>query len=536
MSFLVSILNYFWWSSVVVLGGFFICWVMGEVSYDVAFGLLGYIWKEAVSTLTIDFLTSGVLYMLLICGGIAFIYCFHYFGGDVESSWALFPVMLGFVGVMVALCFTSCSLLTLVFWEYLGVVSFFLILFYSNSDSFRASVITAFASRFGDVCLFILTVLIASWKGVSAGVVSFLFVLVVCTKSASYPFTSWLLEAMRAPTPVSSLVHSSTLVAAGAWFTIRYGEGIPSTAYVVIMFLSLATILISGCSAAFFSDLKKIVALSTCNNISWCLFFYSWGLPYLCLAQLVTHGLCKCLLFMSVGDLMGASGGSQSAVGVYSPRYNQSLLAVLQSILVLSLSGIPFMGVFFTKHAIFSDLVHFFGSGCGLIILFGFFLSHVYSLRLVMLLLSGQSGVNLGFFRNFYLITFFCLFGSMFSLFSGEGSEEVWCMSFGFSLFLFFLQILGSALGVFLFLYFYRVPSYVWFSSLWGNDYIVSGVYRWFTKSFLVSLLSFYRWETGLLGGLNSGFLRTSGYIQYMASLNSLVGLLLFIMVVWFFY
>lgn len=48
--------------------------------------------------------------------------------------------------------------------------------------------------------------------------------LVIASKSASYPFMSWLLEAMRAPTPVRSLVHSSTLVAAGVWFMLRYGE------------------------------------------------------------------------------------------------------------------------------------------------------------------------------------------------------------------------------------------------------------------------------------------------------------------------
>ncbi|KAF4530815.1 hypothetical protein B566_EDAN018844, partial [Ephemera danica] len=110
---------------------------------------------------------------------------------------------------------------------------------------------------------------------------------------------------MRAPTPVRSLVHSSTLVAAGVWFLLRYDKLFSISSCGLLLGFSLLTILVTGVCACFFVDLKKIVALST-----------------LCLLQLLTHGVCKCYLFMSVGDLMSSSSGRQSSVGVYMGRYS----------------------------------------------------------------------------------------------------------------------------------------------------------------------------------------------------------------------
>ena len=93
--------------------------------------------------------------MLVCCGFIALFYCFHYFGGSVEGS-LLFPLIVWFLGVMLFLSFRAGLVLSLAFWEYLGLVRFFLILFYSNGVRLRASLVTLFASRFGDVCFFVL--------------------------------------------------------------------------------------------------------------------------------------------------------------------------------------------------------------------------------------------------------------------------------------------------------------------------------------------------------------------------------------------
>ena len=153
--------------------------------------------------------------MLLFCGGVALMYCSHYFGG-LGSCKGLFYTIVVFICVMLVLVFRSNLLLTLVMWEYLGLVRFILILYYSKMGSLRSSVITLVSSRLGDVALFIIFGLVERLGGVSSlGLRGLLLRFVVLTKSACYPLVSWLVEAMRAHTPVSSLVHSSTLVAAG---------------------------------------------------------------------------------------------------------------------------------------------------------------------------------------------------------------------------------------------------------------------------------------------------------------------------------
>lgn len=90
-----------------------------------------------------------------------------------------------------------------------------------NYLSLRASVVTLVTSRFGDVCLFLLIAasVYNSHYLIASGLI---FFFIIFRKRAGFPFIRWLLEAMRAPTPVSSLVHSSTLVAAGVWFSMRY--------------------------------------------------------------------------------------------------------------------------------------------------------------------------------------------------------------------------------------------------------------------------------------------------------------------------
>ena len=73
---------------------------------------------------------------------------------------------------------------------------------------------------------------------------------------------------MRAPTPVSSLVHSSTLVAAGAWFVYRYNFFCDPHVLEGLFFFGIVRVIITGLCAIVFRDLKKIVALSTCNNVA----------------------------------------------------------------------------------------------------------------------------------------------------------------------------------------------------------------------------------------------------------------------------
>lgn len=330
--------------------------------------------------LHIDKVTLLVLVMLIVCYGYAYFYNIHYFGGSI-LGFELSKIIFLFVAVMASLIFTGDFLTTLVLWEYLGVVSFFLILFYGNYLRLRSSVVTLVSSRFGDVCLFLL-IAVSLFRKFPPTILLILFFFIIITKRAGFPFIRWLLEAMRAPTPVRSLVHSSTLVAAGVWFSMRYDMFSFFTDPFVFILVLMVTIFITGLCCFYFLDLKKIVALSTCKKISWCLIYLLCGDTILSLFQLVSHGVSKCLLFMLVGDVMRGTGGSQASNCVYRPRlYGNWGLFGLFSV-VLGLSGAPFIGVFFTKHFLLTQFscylnifVYSFMSLC-------VFLSYFYSFRL----------------------------------------------------------------------------------------------------------------------------------------------------------
>nr|UFQ88748.1 NADH dehydrogenase subunit 5 [Rhinebothrium scobinae] len=439
--------------------------------------------------LYIDIVTVGILLMLGICFGYALFYTGHYFGGDIAGT-ELNKMICAFVAVMASLVVTGDFLSTLVLWEYLGVVSFFLILFYSNYLSLRSSVVTLVSSRFGDVCLFFI-ISVSFFGGYYSFFCAVLFYFIIFTKSAGFPFISWLLEAMRAPTPVSSLVHSSTLVAAGVWFSMRYDLFNYINDCSIFLLLLLSTVCITGLCCFFFLDLKKIVALSTCNNISWCVIYLLCGDVILSLFQLISHGVSKCLLFMLVGDVMSGSSGSQASNCVYSPRlYGNWGIFGLFSV-ILGLSGAPFIGVFFTKHFLLSN----FGSANNLFLtfflLFCVFLSYFYSFRLCSILVNINTSLVCGVLYSFgsgimvylWLAINYYIAGSLDEV-SGVGNLT--------SILLLGFQII-SCFTAYVFYSSSILSS--WSSSLFGCDNLVELVYSVYNTISQSISLFFFRWD-----------------------------------------
>nr|YP_009646087.1 NADH dehydrogenase subunit 5 [Plagiorchis maculosus]QBX99314.1 NADH dehydrogenase subunit 5 [Plagiorchis maculosus] len=505
--------------------GLFVFWCFDILGVEGSFFLLGYPW----SSLTFDFLLDSVslisLYMLICCGVVALFYCYHYFGVSLEGG-SLFLLMCFFLSVMAFLVLSSSFLFSLVMWEYLGLVSFFLILFYSNMVSLRASLITLFASRWGDVSFFGLIMWYFFYWDFSLLVVCVLLFFVILTKSACYPFISWLIEAMRAPTPVSSLVHSSTLVAAGVWFLLRYSSYCSDVFFSYLLLFSLVTIFISGVCAVYFNDLKKIVALSTCNNVSWCIVFFLCGDVWLCLLQLLSHGVCKCYLFMSVGDVMSSSLGSQSSNFVYLSRYSTFLGVMLQFVLVFSLCGLPFIGVFFGKHGLLSDVFYCYGYGFISLFLVCFLVSYVYSFRLFLLLVGDCVGMQAGFISSFYSIALIVVLGTFLNYCGSFIFMEINSLGVLESFLLLFVQLFGCLLGF----YIWAIPSFLtscWPSSLFGGDFLVGSFYHYFLEVSSSFVFCLYRWEVFLLSFFSSG-------LSYFFSVSRL-GILFFLLNLWYF-
>nr|YP_009440981.1 NADH dehydrogenase subunit 5 [Moniezia benedeni]AOY40421.1 NADH dehydrogenase subunit 5 [Moniezia benedeni] len=458
------------------------------------FNLLLNCWGFSESIFIFDSVTVGILVMLFTCFCYVYFYTKHYFGVNSLEEW-LNIIICMFVGVMILLVSTGDYMLTLIFWEYLGVVSFFLILFYCSNLSLRASIITLVSSRLGDVCLFLMLCVSCYFFNNVLFIPLIIFFFIMFTKSASFPFISWLLEAMRAPTPVSSLVHSSTLVAAGVWFVIRYDFLMFFNNCFCYVSILLLTIMITAICSLFYFDLKKIVALSTCNNIAWCLLYLIFGDLTLALYQLLSHGVAKCILFILIGDVMSGASGAQCSNCVYAPRlYNNWGIFSLFSV-ILGLSGAPFIGVFFTKHFLLTNFM--FSNNIVLIffLLMLVLLSYLYSFRLCNLLINTKSSVNLGvlYFFNSGMIVYIWLFINYFMFFSFD--EKILLNSIISSSLIFFQLI---SIVIIYFGYNSTIIS-IWSSSLFGCDNLVELCYSSFSKIINIVNFMFYRWDNYIL-------------------------------------
>jgi len=197
---------------------------------------------------------------------------------------------------------------------------------------------------------------------------------------------------MSAPTPVSSLVHSSTLVTAGVYLLVRFSSVLVNSCSWLFL-LSVLTILIAGIMANLDIDLKKIVAFSTLRQLGFMVSSYCCSLVIFCFFHMLTHALFKASLFMCSGVIIHNSDNSQDYRNRYSYSLSSRVLKISVFICLLCLCGVPFTSGFFSKDLILdggviSIFVFFF-------FFFGVVLTFVYSLRFCFFLFWLKD-----FFRN----------------------------------------------------------------------------------------------------------------------------------------
>nr|YP_009054581.1 NADH dehydrogenase subunit 5 [Paragyrodactylus variegatus]AIK25769.1 NADH dehydrogenase subunit 5 [Paragyrodactylus variegatus] len=479
-----------------------------DLNYDVIFSVM----------LSLNFLVDKVSvicsFMLICCSIIAVLFYWHYFSW--HSDYLIILIQL-FILSMLYLVFTNSHINSFIGWEYLGVVSYFLILYFSIYCSSRSAFITLITSRLGDMGFFLfIGLMLSDLEGNLAVLSVILFSFLLMSKSAVFPMGSWLLEAMRAPTPVSSLVHSSTLVAAGVWLFSRYIDVFLSNYCVNLIFLfCLITVIYSATSAYFFNDTKKIIALSTCNNVSWCFIYIYFGYVDLGLLQLLTHGIFKCILFCLIGDfLLNSSNSQNKSLHFFNFSYFFNFTITLVSFFIC---GLPFLGVFFTKHFFVSLLNSSTNLIVTLILLVGLSLSFLYSFRLVSILNGSSNGSSNGFNNIYYIIGLpFPLLFFLNSWISSYLLEDSMPTLF-LNLLSYFLIICFSIIG--LFLNFSSSSKYI--LSFFGQDFIVNdsmSIYSLFYSLFY--WVSIFRWEQSSF----FYFISLSSYISTLSnSLNSLI-------------
>nr|AKN78904.1 NADH dehydrogenase subunit 5 [Chromatomyia horticola] len=377
--------------------------IINEMVYFLEWEIISLNSSSIVMTFLFDWMSLLFMSFVLMISSLVIFYSKEYMSADININRFILLVLM-FVLSMMMLIISPNLISILLGWDGLGLVSYLLVIYFQNIKSYNAGMLTALSNRIGDVA-FLLAIAwmlnYGSWNYIyylevmkndySMMIISFLIVLAAMTKSAQIPFSSWLPAAMAAPTPVSALVHSSTLVTAGVYLLIRFNILLDSWIGSFLLLISGLTMFMSGLGANFEFDLKKIIALSTLSQLGLMMSILSMGAYKLAFFHLLTHALFKALLFMCAGAIIHNMNNSQDirlmgGLSIFMP-YTSSCFNVAN----LALCGMPFLAGFYSKDLIlemvsfsninlFSFFLYFFSTG----------LTVCYSFRLVYYSMTGD--------------------------------------------------------------------------------------------------------------------------------------------------
>uniref|UniRef100_UPI00315D9748 NADH dehydrogenase subunit 5 n=1 Tax=Macromia manchurica TaxID=1389456 RepID=UPI00315D9748 len=432
----ISFLFLFLFSFTSFLLGLYLCLV--KITYFIEWEVVSLNSMNIVMTILIDWMSALFMGFVLFISSMVIFYSNDYMEGDPFKVRFILLVLM-FVLSMMFLIISPNLISILLGWDGLGLISYLLVIYYQNFKSYNAGMLTVLSNRLGDVA-FLLSIAwmlnYGSWNYVfyldfmsdsfEANIIAFLMIFAAMTKSAQIPFSSWLPAAMAAPTPVSALVHSSTLVTAGVYLMIRFNNLIMNMDLgKYLLFIGGMTMFMSGLGANFEFDLKKIIALSTLSQLGLMMSILSMGFASLAFFHLLTHALFKALLFMCAGVYIHNLGDCQDIRYMGSMIWFFPLTSSCFMISNLALCGFPFLAGFYSKDLILEMCVM---SNLNLIsFIFYFFstgLTACYTLRLIYYTMSGSMNMSS----------------------SGNMSDEGWFMLKGMFMMMFMAVIGGSML------------------------------------------------------------------------------------------
>nr|YP_010417863.1 NADH dehydrogenase subunit 5 [Hypolimnas usambara]USF18022.1 NADH dehydrogenase subunit 5 [Hypolimnas usambara] len=413
-----------------------------------------------------------MMFVSLISSSVIF-YSKSYMSSDLNLNRFIILVLL-FVFSMILLIISPNMISIFLGWDGLGLVSYCLIIYYQNIKSYNAGMLTALSNRIGDVMILMLIswmVNYGSWNYIfyldfmsndySMSIVGMLVILASMTKSAQIPFSSWLPAAMAAPTPVSALVHSSTLVTAGVYLLIRFNSLLVDMFFFkLLLLLSGLTMFMAGICANYEFDLKKIIALSTLSQLGLMMSILSMGYGDLAFFHLLTHAMFKALLFMCAGVIIHMMSDNQDIRMMGGISFYIPLTSLCLNISNLALCGIPFLAGFYSKDIIL-EVVSM--SNLNLFIYYLYYISTgltmFYTLRLFMYLMIND--FNLLSVYNLYDEDFIMLKGMFLLLFMSliSGSFLSWMifsypymiyLSFNMKMMVIYVSLIGALMGFFI--------------------------------------------------------------------------------------
>ena len=372
-------------------------------------------------SMKIDALSAIMLVVVTSVSSLVHIYSIGYMSHDPHKP--RFMAYLSLFTFAMLMLVTSDNFIQLFFgWEGVGLCSYFLIGFWFKKETANAAAIKAFVvNRVGDfgfaLGIFLIFYLFGTvnysevfeliptivdknlkFLGIEINAIDLICLLLfvgAMGKSAQILLHTWLPDAMEGPTPVSALIHAATMVTAGVFLVVRcspiyeYSE----LALNIITIVGMSTALFAATVALVQTDIKKIIAYSTCSQLGYMFFAAGVGAYNVAMFHLFTHAFFKALLFLGSGSVIHAFKDEQNINNMGGVWKKLPYTYVLMIIGTLALTGFPFLSGFYSKDAIIEfaylkgNTTGYYAAGVGIVTAF---LTSIYSWRLIFKTFHGE--------------------------------------------------------------------------------------------------------------------------------------------------
>nr|UNO53983.1 NADH dehydrogenase subunit 5 [Haemaphysalis japonica] len=438
-----------------------------------------------------DWISNLFISVVLLISSMVIMYSSSYMSSDKNKNCFCIIVLM-FVLSMIMLILMPNMLMIILGWDGLGLVSYCLVIFYQSVNSYNSGMMTIISNRVGDVMVIMSLLFLFNFGSFdflslngTEWILGIFIILAGMTKSAQIPFSAWLPAAMAAPTPVSSLVHSSTLVTAGVYLMIRFNYLFSeNTNSMFLLKISLITMIMSGMNAFFETDFKKIIAFSTLSQLSMMMIIVSLNMPELAFFHLIMHAIFKSMLFLCAGLIIHFMNGNQDIRMLGNFFKISPVIMSCMLISILSLMGYPFIGGFYSKDLI---LEFFFMKSNNMLLLLMFIMSIIftfmYCIRLMYFLML-KSILSINFYMinldlkmvlPIYILTFFLLI---------SGNFLFWIAVFNNKIM--FISLMSKFTGIILMI----ISIYITFYILVYCNFFNKNIEFFFKMWFLSSLTS----------------------------------------------